>query len=86
MNVASDRKRFYADLIERAGWTFAQAFVGIWAVAGFDFDIDVVKAAALAALIAVVKAQIIGATTGNRGTASSLPSSLDPATPPPVEP
>lgn len=84
MKIASDRKRFYADLMERAFWTFVQAFLGIWSVAGFDFNYDILKSAAVAAVIAAIKAQIVGRTVGNEGTASTLPEGLDPATPPPV--
>lgn len=82
----SNRKRFYADLLERSGWTFVEAFAGIWLAQGFDFNLDILESAAYAGLIAVVKAQVLGRRAGNEGTASTLPADLDPATPPPVDP
>ena len=74
------------DLIERAGWTFAQTFFGVIIAAGLldqaSFDLEAWKAAAVAALLAGVKA-VIAMQFGN-GTASTLPAKDEP-TPPATE-
>ena len=68
-------KAQFLDLIERAAWTFAQAFVGIIIASGLidtaSTDLNAWKAAGIAALIAGVKA-VIAQQFGN-GTAATLP-------------
>ncbi len=90
MIPASDRKRFYADLLERAVWTFLQAFAGVLvadgALSGVDLPISAkLTAAAVAGVVAVGKALVLGQLVGNQGTASTLPKALDPATKPAVD-
>lgn len=45
----------WGDLVERSAWTFAQAFLGVFAVANIG-DIEAVKAAAVAGVAAGVSA------------------------------
>lgn len=67
---------FYADLAERSLWTFVQAFAAVWIVTG-EFDATTLKAAAVAGVIAVVKA-LAASRVGQHNSASTLPESLDP--------
>jgi hypothetical protein len=74
------------DIAERAAWTFVQTFVAFLITAEFWSAVDRVSvakqaaAAGLAATLAVVKG-LFGTLIGNRETASTLPASVDPATP-----
>lgn len=74
------------DIAERAAWTFAQTFLAFIITAEIWSAVDRVSlakqaaAAGLAAALAVVKG-LGGTLIGNRETASTLPASLDPATP-----
>lgn len=52
MTKATQKK--VVDLVERALWTFAQAFVASWAVFGFKFD-KVVLTGAVAAGASALK-------------------------------
>ena len=45
-------KKKIIDLVERAAWTFAQAFLSAWAVVGFQFD----KVALIGAIAAAFSA------------------------------
>ena len=69
-------KAQFVDLFERAAWTFVQAFVGVLvATSMFTGDtpanLDAWKAAAVAAVIAGVKA-VVAQQFGN-GTAATVP-------------
>jgi hypothetical protein len=68
-------KQEFADLAERVLWTAAQAFLAVFVVA----DVSTAKAAgvaAAAAAVAVVKG-FVAQKVGAKGTAATLPSSLD---------
>jgi hypothetical protein len=79
-------KAQWLDLLERSAWTFVQTFLGVILAAGLldsaSFDLEAWKAAAIAAVIAGVKA-IVAQQFGN-GTAATLPAKDEP-TPPVVE-
>lgn len=70
--MTGDKKRFYFDLIERTVWTFIQALVGTWLALGADLNLDVLKAAAIAAGLAVVKG-VAATQIGSPDTAATLP-------------
>ncbi|AQW55308.1 hypothetical protein ACIQPP_05665 [Streptomyces violaceusniger] len=67
------------DVIERALWTGAEGALGVLATE--IADVTLWWAVPVAALIASAKGWIAGR-LGARGTASTLPASKDPATPP----
>ncbi|MFF9215640.1 hypothetical protein [Streptomyces viridosporus] len=68
--------RFLADLGERAGWTGAEAALGLVVVELGDLPVWWAAPVALAA--AAAKAWV-AKRLGHRGTASTLPASNDPA-------
>lgn len=77
--------RFAADLAERLGATFAEAFLGVIAVAFTSGKVDLASpdalvtaaaAAGIAAVVALVKG-MIAARVGRQGTAALLPLDLD---------
>lgn len=72
----TDVKTFARDLAERAGWTFLQSFVGVFAAASSFTSIGDVKVAAMAGLgagVASVASLVKGVSAGTvTGTASSL--------------
>ncbi|MFD7429064.1 hypothetical protein ACFV6Z_18755 [Streptomyces sp. NPDC059818] len=69
-------KQLLLDLAERAGWTGAQAALGL-AVTELA-DIPVWWAAPVALALASAKSWIAGR-LGRKGTASTLPATVDPA-------
>lgn len=82
-------KRFLADLLERAGRSFVQGFLGLWLAnpsepVEFDtlFTVDNLKAGVVMATLSVGMA-LLGKGVGSPDTASVLPASV---APPPVEP
>lgn len=74
------------DIAERAGWTFIQTAVGLLIAGQVWHAVDKVglakgaAAAGIAAAFAAVKGSL-ATLFGNKGTASTLPAALDPATP-----
>lgn len=86
----SDRKRFYAALLERVLWTFFQSLAAFYIldgaanIDGLDNG-DKFKAALIAGGISVVK-NVLGSQFGNGGTPAWLPTNYDPATPPGTDP
>jgi hypothetical protein len=73
-------KQQILDLLERSAWTFVQAFVAVLVASGiFDTggDFEAWKAAAIAALLAAVKA-VVAQQFGN-GTAATVPVVDEPA-------
>ncbi|MEV8349073.1 hypothetical protein ACFVTT_15550 [Streptomyces niveus] len=74
--------RLPLDVAERAGWTGAQAALGL-AITELA-DIPLWWAAPIGLVLAAAKGWIAGRLVGRSGTASTLPTSADPATPPPV--
>lgn len=82
---AQRRERFYADLAERVVWTFIETVIGA-VLAAQAFDAQVWKAAAYSGGLAALKALTLAQLGGNKGTASTLPAHLDPATPPGTAP
>jgi heme A synthase len=104
MTLFNKPKRFWWDVLERTGMTFAAAFIMFWIA---DTDIDETflsgdwqttihrlgemalwQKALIAGFVAVgtVVKTLVGGLIGNNGTASILPQTKDPATPPPVPP
>jgi hypothetical protein len=73
------QKQLLLDLIERTGWTGAQAALGL-AVTEVA-DIPVWWAAPVALALASAKSWVAGR-LGRKGTASTLPASADPASHP----
>ncbi|MGW1221472.1 hypothetical protein ACWD6O_13675 [Streptomyces californicus] len=73
-------QKLLLDLAERAGWTGAQAALGL--AAAELADIPVWWAAPIALLAASAKSWVAGRLVGRPGTASTLPAAKDPATPP----
>jgi hypothetical protein len=71
-------KRFWIDMLERAIWTFIQAFLAVW-VMFFDanadqfFNAETAKAALVAGAVAVAKA-LMASRIGNGNSASTAPS------------
>lgn len=68
-------KREFFDLVERVGWTAAQAFLAVFVVT----NVSTAKAAgvaAAAAAVAVLKG-FVAQKVGAKGTAATLPASLD---------
>lgn len=74
------RRAFYADLLERTGWTFVQSFFAAWIVLDVEpFSGDALKVAAVAAVIAVGKSLIANQLPWTaHGSASTLPAEQDP--------
>lgn len=68
--------KYLLDLGERAGWTGAQASLGL--VAAELADLPVWWAAPIALVAAAAKAWV-AKRVGRKGTASTLPASKDPA-------
>ncbi|EST22761.1 hypothetical protein [Streptomyces niveus] len=69
------------DIVERAGWTGAEAALGVLIT---DLaDISLWWAAPLALSLASAKGWVAGR-LGRKGTGSTLPASKDPATPPAI--
>ncbi|MEU3252877.1 hypothetical protein [Streptomyces sp. NPDC006997] len=68
--------RFLLDLGERAGWTGAEAALGLVAVEVADLP---VWWAAPVALLAAAGKSWVAKHLGRKGTASTLPASADPA-------
>lgn len=70
----------WIDLLERTFWTFIQAFVGVFIATGVldgdSLDATALKAAAIAAAIAAVKAVI--AQQFGTGTAATVPAEHEP--------
>lgn len=69
-------KQYALDLAERAGWTGAEAALGM-AITELA-DIPLWWAAPAALVLAAVKGRIAGY-LGRKGTASTLPAAVDPA-------
>lgn len=69
-------KIFSLDLLERTIWTFLQAAAAVWIVAG-EFTGEALKVAAVAGVVAVVKAVILGRNVGDPDSAATLPSPPD---------
>ncbi|MEU3654461.1 hypothetical protein AB0E67_16830 [Streptomyces sp. NPDC032161] len=69
-------KQLLLDLIERAGWTGAQAALGLVVVE--LADVPVWWAAPAALVLASAKGWVAGR-LGRKGTASTLPATADPA-------
>ncbi|NYI04932.1 hypothetical protein [Allostreptomyces psammosilenae] len=67
---------FLLDLLERVGWTAAQAGVGV--VAAETAGLETWWAVPIATLLAAVKGQI-ATRIGAPGTAATLPSGRDPS-------
>ena len=64
-------KKLFLDMLERAAWTFAEAFLAVYVVT----DVSSVKTAAVAgaaAAVAVVKG-FVASRVGEPGTAATLP-------------
>ncbi|MER8262745.1 hypothetical protein [Streptomyces griseus] len=74
------QNRLLLDLVERAGWTGAQAALGLAVVE--LADVPVWWAAPVALALASAKSWVAGRLVGRPGTASTLPAAKDPATPP----
>jgi hypothetical protein len=77
-------KKLFLDLLERAAWTFAQAFLALFLFTGeLDTDIDTAKKAAVAGIAAVIALAkgVVASRVGDHGTAATLPASTDPAAP-----
>lgn len=76
-------KAQFIDLLERSAWTFFQTFVGVFIATGVldstSLDTVALKAAAIAAGIAAVKA-VIAQQFGN-GTAATVPGADEPILP-----
>lgn len=64
-------RKFWIDLIERVVMTALQAGAAAWLVTG-DLDLESLKIAGVAALVAAAKC-IIAANIGNRDSASVAP-------------
>lgn len=80
MATAAERKAFYFDLLERAGWTFVQGFSAAFVVHGQHFDEHTMGIGALAGAISVAKSLIATKLPWAKGdTASTLPEAVDPA-------
>ncbi|MFE3471205.1 hypothetical protein ACFXOI_05875 [Streptomyces bacillaris] len=73
-------QRLVLDIAERSAWTGAQAALGVAAVG--VADIPVWWAAPIALMLASAKSWVAGRLVGRPGTASTLPATKDPATPP----
>jgi hypothetical protein len=75
------RGKYVLDLLERAGATFVEVFLGAWVAVGADWlTMSGAKAAAVAGLAAglsVVKSGVAGV-VGTRGTAALLPKGAEP--------
>lgn len=76
-----DKLKF--DIAERAGWTGAEAALGVLITE--LADVTLWWAVPVAGVLASAKAWVAGR-LGRKGTGSTLPASKDPATPPPVGP
>jgi len=70
------KKKLY-DLLERAGWTVAQAFLGI--LSADALGIPAQYGALVAMVLSMAKSAVAGQ-LGNKASVSTLPASLDPAT------
>lgn len=64
--------KIYKDVIERAAWTAAQAFLAIYTVGGVD-ELKSAATAGIAAAISVVKG-FAATKVGDSGTAATLKS------------
>jgi hypothetical protein len=68
--------RLYADLAERALWTFVQAFIGVLLAGGMlDLSTGTLRAGAIAgiaAVLALIKG-VAASRIGDPGTAATLP-------------
>ncbi|MCR8946040.1 hypothetical protein NW249_28430 [Streptomyces sp. OUCMDZ-4982] len=73
-------QRLLLDLAERSAWTGAQAALGLAVVE--LADVPVWWAAPVALVLASAKSWVAGRLVGRAGTASTLPATKDPATPP----
>lgn len=77
-----NRRRYYFDLAERVGWTFAQAFAATFTADALLDDVELdLSAKATLALMAGVYAVLKGVAAKQYGapdSASSLPEHLDP--------
>lgn len=73
--------KFFFDLLERAFFTYVEAFLGLLIATGTDVvDLSKAKVAAVAAIpagLAVVKAGL-SSMVGRPGTASALPAGSEP--------
>lgn len=72
------KKQLLLDLAERAGWTGAQAALGLAVVE--LADVPVWWAAPVALALSSAKGWVAGR-LGRKGTASTLPAGADPASP-----
>jgi hypothetical protein len=71
-------KSHLLDIVERSAMTFVQAFFAVVLATPFAFqDVEVLKAAAIAALLAALKGAI-ASFTGAPDSASFLPAPVDP--------
>lgn len=71
------RKDLYFDLIERAGWTFVQAYAAAWLVfenasLGNFFSSETLGVGLVAGVVAVLKG-IVASNLGVRNSAATLP-------------
>ncbi|MEU3972333.1 hypothetical protein [Streptomyces bacillaris] len=73
-------QRLLLDLAERSAWTGAQAALGLAVVE--LAEVPVWWAAPVALVLASAKSWVAGRLVGRSGTASTLPATKDPATPP----
>lgn len=78
--MSDSRKKRYADAAERIVWTFVQAFAGSIVALGLDDVVNSLKISAVAGALSAAKS-LAGWKIGNDDTSSTLPKSLDPATP-----
>ncbi len=69
------RRQFYADLGERALWTFLQAAGAVWLVTS-SFDLQSLQVAALAGVASVIKS-LVATQIGAPNTAATLPVGTD---------
>lgn len=88
--MTTNRKQFYAALLERVAWAFVLTLFGTGAVDKFASDVKMPLTAKLgAALFAAIAGTVknfAGSAIGNGQTPSWLPETLDPATPPVGDP
>ena len=76
-------RKFWADLLERAFWTFGETFFGVLIADSLVDRVSVsiwgeLSAALIAGFIAAGKAIFIGRNVGNSESASTLPAGTEP--------
>ena len=81
---------FWADVLERAVKTAAQAILTVLGLSNsgfgnlFEFDWTVLGQAALSGFVLSVLTSLVSAPIGESGTASMLPPPIGPEAPPPI--